>query len=151
MENLVKFFSIALTTIWVGSLWSMLMVTSVLFNKIPSAYLAGVLVEDMFLYFNYFGIFTALFLVFFGFKKSGIRLFQKSYFWIIFLMLIVIMINFFGIHSVLETLKIEALSKEVMESVFSERYRTRHGIASIAYLLECFLGIILVLKVRTVN
>ena len=61
------------------------------------------------------------------------------------------MINFFGIHSVLETLKIEALSKEVMESVFSERYRTWHGIASIAYLLECFLGIILVLKVRTVN
>ena len=60
MENLVKFFSIALTTIWVGSLWSMLMVTSVLFNKIPSAYLAGVLVEDMFLYINYFGIFTAM-------------------------------------------------------------------------------------------
>jgi hypothetical protein len=35
-----------------------------------------------------------------------------------------------------------------MESVFSDRYRTWHGIASMAYLLECVLGIFLVLKIR---
>ena len=55
------------------------------------------------------------------------------------MMLVVIMINYFGINPFLEALKIEALSKEVMESVFSERYRTWHGIASAAYLFECFL------------
>ena len=151
MENFLNKLSVILTTLWVGSLWSMLMVTSVLFHKIPSAYIAGAIAEDMFAYINYFGIFTALFLIFIGFKKSGIKLLKKSYFWIIFMMLVVIMINYFGINPFLEVLKIEALSKEVMESVFSERYRTWHGIASVAYLLECFLGIILVLRVRLLN
>ena len=67
------------------------------------------------------------------------------------MMLVVIMINYFGVNPFLEALKIEALSKEVMESVFSERYRTWHGIASGAYLLECFLGIMLVLRIRLLN
>jgi len=151
MENFLNKISVVLTTLWVGSLWSMLMVTSVLFHKIPSAYIAGALAQDMFAYINYFGILTALFLIFIGFKKSGIKLLNKSYFWIIFMMLVVIMINYFGVSPFLEVLKIEALSKEVMESVFSERYRTWHGIASVAYLLECFLGIMLVLKVRLLN
>ena len=151
MENLLNKFSVVLTTLWVGSLWSMLMVTSVLFHKIPSAYIAGALAQDMFAYINYFGILTALFLIFIGFKKSGIKLLNKSYFWIIFMMLVVIMINYFGVSPFLEALKIEALSKELMESVFSERYRTWHGIASVAYLLECFLGIMLVLRVRLLN
>ena len=151
MENFLNKLSVILTTLWVGSLWSMLMVTSVLFHKIPSAYIAAAIAEDMFAYINYFGIITALFLIFIGFKKSGIKLLQKSYFWIIFIMLVVIIVNYFGINPFLEALKIEALSKEVMESVFSERYRTWHGIASGAYLLECFLGVILVLRVKLLN
>ena len=151
MENLINKLSIILATLWVGGLWSMLMVTSVLFHKIPSAYIAGAIAEDMFTYINYFGLITSLFLIFVGYKKNGIKLLKKSYFWIIFMMLVVIMINYFGVNPFLEALKIEALSKEVMESVFSERYRTWHGIASGAYLLECFLGIMLVLRVRLLN
>jgi hypothetical protein len=151
MENLINKLSIILATLWVGGLWSMLMVTSVLFHKIPSAYIAGAIAEDMFTYINYFGLITSLFLIFVGYKKSGIKLLKKSYFWIICMMLVVIMINYFGVNPFLEALKIEALSKEVMESVFSERYRTWHGIASGAYLLECFLGIMLVLRVRLLN
>jgi|TARA_B110000971_G_scaffold160220_1_gene163731 hypothetical protein len=151
MGNFLNKLSIILTTLWVGSLWSMLMVTSVLFHKIPSAYIAGAIAGDMFAYINYYGIFTALFLIFVGYKKNGIKLLKKSYFWIIFMMLVVIMINYFGINPFLEALKIEALSKEVMESVFSERYRAWHGIASAAYLFECFLGILLVLRVKLLN
>ena len=151
MENFLNKLSVVLTTLWVGGLWSMLMVTSVLFHKIPSAYIAGAIAEDMFMYINYFGIITALFLIFIGFKKSGIKLLKKSYFWIIFIMLGVIMINYFGINPFLEALKIEALSKDVMESVFTERYRTWHGIASAAYLFECFLGIMLVLRVKLLD
>ena len=59
------------------------------------------------MYINYFGIFTGLFLIFIGFKKSGFRLLKKSYFWIIFMMLIVIMVNYFGINPFLEALKNE--------------------------------------------
>ena len=66
-------------------------------------------------------------------------------------MLILIMINYFGINPFLQALKIEALSKEVMESLFSERYRTWHGVADMAYLFECFLRIMLILRVRLLS
>ncbi len=148
MDNFLNKFSIILTALWVGGLWSMLMVTSVLFNKIPSSYIAGAIAGDMFKFINYFGIFVSLYLLFLGCRRSGLNLLKESYFWIVLLMLIVLIVSYFGIHPVLETLKIEALPKEVMESIFAERYRTWHGIASIAYLLECFLGIFLVLKIR---
>ncbi|MDA1339248.1 MAG: DUF4149 domain-containing protein [Proteobacteria bacterium] len=148
MENFLNKLSVVLTALWVGGLWTMLMVTSVLFMKIPSNYIAGAIAGDMFAFVNYFGIFVSLYLIFFGCRRSGIRLLKESYFWIVLVMLVVVIVNYFGISSVLEALKIEALPKEVMESVFSDRYRTWHGIASMAYLLECVLGIFLVLKIR---
>jgi hypothetical protein len=40
------------------------------------------------------------------------------------------------------------MPKDVMESVFADRFATWHGISSIAYLLECFLGIFAILKIR---
>ncbi|MFA6041101.1 MAG: DUF4149 domain-containing protein, partial [Methylophilus sp.] len=33
-------------------------------------------------------------------------------------------------------------------SVFASRFSTWHGVASMAYLLECLLGLVLVFKVR---
>jgi hypothetical protein len=35
-----------------------------------------------------------------------------------------------------------------MQSVFAERFRNWHGVASVAYLAECLLGFVLVLKAR---
>ena len=63
-------------------------------------------------------------------------------------MLLIILISYFGINPFLEALKIQALPKEVMESVFADRFSAWHGIMSIAYLIECLLGIILLLKIR---
>ena len=37
---------------------------------------------------------------------------------------------------------------DVMHSVFADRFRTWHGVASIAYLIESLLGLVLVLKAR---
>jgi hypothetical protein len=33
-----------------------------------------------------------------------------------------------------------------MQSVFSDRFATWHGVASIAYVLQCLLGLVVVLK-----
>ncbi len=38
----------------------------------------------------------------------------------------------------------QALPAEVMESVFRDRFATWHGIASVLYLIECLLGVLLV-------
>ena len=68
--------------------------------------------------------------------------------WLALLLLLILSISFFGINPLLEALKVEAFPKEVMESVFADRFSAWHGIASIAYLIQCFLGIFLLLKSR---
>ena len=76
------------------------------------------------------------------------RLLKKSFFWIALIILLLVLISFFGINPFLETLKLEALPREGMEGVFADRYKSWHGIASVAYLFQCFLGLALVLKMR---
>ena len=148
MENLFNKLSFVITSVWVGSLWSMLMVTSVLFNKIPSTYIAGALASDMFKFINYFGLFASGIIIFAGFKSYGLRVMKKAFLWITLFILLLVIISFFGIHPLLETLKVEALPREVMESVFADRYSSWHGIASAGYLLQCILGILLLIKMR---
>jgi hypothetical protein len=63
-------------------------------------------------------------------------------------MLSLILISYFGINPILENFRESSISKEIIESVFADRYGTWHGIASAAFLIECFLGIFLVLKIR---
>jgi hypothetical protein len=67
---------------------------------------------------------------------------------VILVMLILIMINYFGIQPIIDAIKVEALPKEVMESVFADRFSTWHGIASIGYLIQCLLGLVLLIKIR---
>ena len=148
MENILNKLSFVITSIWVGSLWSMLMVTSVLFNKIPSSYIAGALAADMFKFLNYFGLFASTIIIFVGFRSYGMGVIKRAFFWITLLILALVMISFFGIHPLLETLKVEALPREVMESMFADRYSSWHGIASVAYLLQCVLGVLLLIKIR---
>ena len=126
----------------------MFMVTTVLFNKIPSAYIAGNLSGDMFQFLNYFGFGAGLFILFIQFKTVGIGFLKSSVLWVILVMLILIMINYFGIQPIIDAIKVEALPKEVMESVFADRFSTWHGIASIGYLIQCLLGLVLLIKIR---
>ncbi len=140
--------AIIISSLWVGGIWAMLMVTTILFNKIPSSYIAGAIANDMFAFMNLFGMLASGFLLFYGFKKSNFSFFRSITFWLILLMLGLILISFFGINPLLENIRDSSVSKEIIESVFISRYSTWHGIASAAFLIECFLGIFLLLKIR---
>jgi hypothetical protein len=59
-----------------------------------------------------------------------------------------VLLGHFGIHPIIESLKNQAMPADVMQSVFADRFKAWHGVASIAYLLESVLGIALVLKAR---
>ena len=61
MSNFLRNLNIIIATLWIGGLWAMLMVTIILFDKIPSSYIAGNLAGDMFQFMNYFGLASALF------------------------------------------------------------------------------------------
>ena len=72
MNSLFQKLSIIISSLWVGGLWAMLMVTTILFNKMPSSYIAGAIANDMFAFMNLFGIFSSSFLLIYGFRKENL-------------------------------------------------------------------------------
>tara|TARA_B110000014_G_C19917503_1_gene474691 strand:+ start:130 stop:576 length:447 start_codon:yes stop_codon:yes gene_type:complete len=148
MNSLFQKLSIIISSLWIGSLWTMLMVTTILFNKIPSSYIAGAIAEDMFTFINLFGMFSSAFLLFYGFKQENFSFFRTITFWLIVTILALILISYFGINPIISNLQDSSISKEIIESVFENRFGTWHGIASAAFLIECILGIFLILKIR---
>ena len=148
MNSYLHKLSIIISSLWVGGLWSMLMVTTILFNKVPSSYIAGVIANDMFAFMNLFGMFSSGFLLTFGFRKENLSFIRTITFWLLIIMLSITIISYFGINPILENFRENSISKEIIESVFVSRYSTWHGIANTAFLIECFLGIFLILKIR---
>ena len=148
MNPFLNKLSFVFTSIWVGGLWAMLMVTYVIFNIIPSSYIAGEIVSNLFTYINIFGIVYPCFANNIWVPYRINKVFKKFQAWLALFILVIVCISFFGINPILEALKVEALPKEVMESVFADRFSAWHGVASIAYLIQCILGIFLLLKSR---
>ena len=63
-------------------------------------------------------------------------------------MLALTLVGHFGFQPILAQLKAQAMPVDVMQSVFRDRFMAWHGVASMAYLLQSLLGIVLVLRVR---
>jgi hypothetical protein len=137
-----------LIALWVGSLWWMIVVANVIFDKVPTSYLAGLIAGQLFEYLSYFSLIVLTFVMFRLLKGEGWRVLKNSLFWISLLILFIVLMNLFGIKPFLETLKIQALPKEVMESIFADRFSLWHGISSIAYLIHSALATFLMIKWR---
>ena len=137
-----------LIALWVGSLWWMIVVANVIFDKVPTSYLAGLIAGQLFEYLSYFSLIVLTFVMFRLLKGEGWRVLNYSLFWISLLILFIVLMNLFGIKPFLETLKIQALPKEVMESIFADRFSLWHGLSSIAYLIHSLLATFLMLKWR---
>jgi hypothetical protein len=137
-----------LIALWVGSLWWMIVVANVIFDKVPTSYLAGLIAGQLFEYLSYFSLVVLTFVMLRLFKGEGWRVVKNSLFWISLFILFIVLINLFGIKPFLEALKIQALPKEVMESIFADRFSLWHGISSIAYLIHSLLATFLMLKWR---
>jgi len=135
-------------SIWAGSLWWMIIVAKVLFDKIPTAFLAGVVAGQLFHYLSYFSIGMSVLIFFHLFKYHGWSAIKSSQFWLILFIAVIVLINFFGIQPTLEALKINAQPKEVMESIFADRFSMWHGISSISFLIQTILVTVLMLRWR---
>jgi hypothetical protein len=119
-----------------------------LFKMIPEAQLAGNIAGQLFKMMAYVGMASSIYLLIQRVYQYGTNALKQGFFWLILLMLILILVSHLGINPLLEKFKLEAMPKDVMESVFADRFSTWHGISSIAYLLECFLGVFAILKIR---
>lgn len=140
--------SLIIVTLWVGALWATGLSAYVLFDNLQDKQLAGQLAGKLFTVVSYIGLISSIYLLMDRLIGFGLGAFKQGLFWIIFLMLVLVLAGHFGIQPLLAQLKTSAYPVDVMQSVFASRFKTWHGVASIAYLLECLLGIGLVLKIR---
>lgn len=141
--------ALIMITFWVGALWAIGATAYILFQNLPSTQLAGMLAGKLFTYVAYLGLIAGFYLVIQRLFLSGTNALKQGFFWAVLFMLLLTIAGHFGIQPLLGQPKSAALPSDVMQSVFADRFKTWHGVASIAYLLQCLLGFVVVLKARS--
>jgi len=140
--------SLIMVTLWAGALWSAGISAYVLFDSLQDKQLAGMLAGKLFTVVTYIGMVSAFYLLIHRLVQDGTAALKQTFFWAVFVMLLLVLAGHFGIQPILESLKAQALPADVMQSVFADRFRSWHGVASVAYLVECLLAFVVVLKAR---
>lgn len=141
-------FSLIVITFWVGGLWMTGLTASILFDSIQDRTLAGNVAGQLFTTISYIGLVSGFLLLaerFIHGQSAGLK---QSYSWVVFTMMLLIVIGQFGIQPLLAKMKAEALPAAVMSSEYASSFTTWHGVAGVVYLIECVLGVVLVLKAK---
>ena len=135
-------------TLWVGALWTTGLSAYVLFDSLQDKQLAGSLAGKLFTVVSYIGMASGFYLLIQRLLDYGTGALKQGFFWAVFVMLLLVLAGHFGIQPILVQLKADAMPADVLHSIFAERFGKWHGVASVAYLVECLLGFVLVLKAR---
>ena len=132
-------------TLWVGGMWAVgYLAAPVLFANLGDRQLAGMVAGKLFALIGWIGLGCAAYLFVFLLSRRGGRIFKSAIFWLVLVMALMATASQFGIQPLMAQLKADALPREVMESVFRDRFATWHGISSILYLVQSLLGVWLV-------
>ena len=149
MRSLASGLHALCVTLWVGGLWAIGYVAApTLFHYLPDRVLAGALAGHLFAYLAHVGLACAIYLIVYRLANAGLGAFRQGFFWVVILMLTLTLIGKFGVQPILVALKEPALPRRVMESVFRDRFAVWHGVASVLFLLQSLLGVVLVLLQR---
>ena len=141
--------ALVMITAWVGGLWAIgYLAAPVLFYYSVDKQLAGILAGHLFTWMAYFGLASAVYLLIHLALQFGLSLFKQATLWALLVMLLLTLAGQFGIQPMIAEIKLQAMPADVMHSLFAERFKTWHGIASIAYLVQSLLGIVLILKIK---
>jgi hypothetical protein len=134
-------------TLWVGGLWAVgYLAAPALFYNLDDRMMAGFLAGKMFAWMAWVGLVCGGWLMVFRITRSGGQVLRQSFFWIVVVMLLLTIAQHFGIRPILQELKDMAMPKDVMESLFRDRFQTWHGVSSVVYLIQSLLGLALVAK-----
>ena len=133
-------------TLWVGGLWAIgYMAAPVLFASLGDRQLAGMVAGKLFALISWVGLGSAAWLlIFLGARWRG-QVVKRAVFWLVVLMALMTSASQFGIQPLMAQLKLDAMPREVMESVLRDRFAAWHGISSILYLVQSLLGLWLVI------
>ncbi len=134
-------------TLWAGGLWAVgLVVAPLLFHNLPDRSQAGVLAGLFFTVIAWIGLACGAYLILFRLARFGAQAFRQMFFWTVLLMGVLVAAGQFGVQPIMASLKEQALPSEVMQSIFRDRFAAWHGVSSVLFLIECGLGLILVLQ-----
>ena len=138
--------SIAIT-LWVGGLWVVgLVVAPFLFNTLADRAQAGLLAGHLFSAIAYMGLGCGAYLLLYRMAIFGSHALRQLFFWVLLLMMVLDAAGQFGVQPIMAGLKQQALPSEVMQSIFRDRFAAWHGVSSVLYLIECALGLVLVVQ-----
>jgi hypothetical protein len=143
--------ALILITAWVGGLWAIgyLAAPALFYTLGENRQLAGNLAGTMFTWVAYLGLFSGIYLLAHRVTRYGLNAFKQAFFWAVLVMVLLTLFGHFGVQPMIAQLKAQAMPADVMHSVFRDRFATWHGVASIAYLIESLLGLVLVFKARS--
>ncbi|MDD4979416.1 MAG: DUF4149 domain-containing protein [Gallionella sp.] len=142
MKNLYTSLSSIALTIWVGGLVAIgYIAVPILFSAQPDKQLAGKLAGEMFHALGYIGIVCGLIVLTHTqwLKEKGKQ--RSKGLWLVGTMLVLSLIIQFGISPQMAELKQLALPEDVMHSIYSDKFKTLHGVSSVMYLLQSLLGV----------
>ena len=149
MKRLPDLLSAWAVSLWVGGLWAVgYLAAPTLFYSLTDRMLAGMLAGKLFGHIAWVGLVCGGWLLMHRLSRFGVLALKQGFFWIVVLMLLLTVAQHFGIQPILHQLKDQAMPKDVMESLFRDRFATWHGISSVVYLIESLLGLALVSKQR---
>ncbi|HKB82865.1 MAG TPA: DUF4149 domain-containing protein [Burkholderiales bacterium] len=134
-------------TLWVGGLWATgLIVAPLLFHTLTDRSQAGMLAGQFFATITYIGLGCGAYLLLFRLARFGGQALSQLLFWSVLLMMALAMAGQFGVQPIMASLRQQALPSEVMQSIFRDRFAAWHGVSSVLYLIECILGLVVVLQ-----
>ena len=146
MKRLSEALYLIAITLWVGGLWAIgYMAAPVLFASLGDRQLAGMVAGKLFALVGWVGLGCAAWLLMFLVSRWGGRVLRQAVFWLVVLMALLTAASQFGIQPLMAQLKLDALPREVMESVLRDRFAAWHGVSSILYLVQSLLGLWLVI------
>ena len=133
-------------TVWAGGVWAIgYLAVPLLFHALPDRMLAGMLAGQMFAGMAYAGLVCGLYLLLYGYLQYGSKMLVQRIFQVVLLMLLLLVVGQFGLQPAMAELKAEAWPVAVMHSDLAAQFRMLHGVASILYLLQSLLALLLVL------
>ena len=130
---------------WIGGMWAIGYIAApVLFASLGDRQLAGLVAGKLFAVIGWVGLGAAAYVVLFLLGRWGGQAFKRSVLWLTLLTAGLVAASQFGIQPLMAQLKVDALPRDVMESVIRDRFVAWHGISSILYLVQSLLGLWLV-------
>lgn len=148
MKKIANNLALLAAAIWLGGMCAIgYLAAPVLFQTLTDRQLAGMLAGKLFAAMAYTGMVCALYLLAYHCISFGKDVFRQNLFWMIIVMLMLTLAGQFGIQPILADLKAQALPVEVMQSAFASAFKTWHGVASVIYLTQNLMGIVLVLNI----